>query len=232
MSGFLKQMKWQFILLQKNNIIGISFGVTLVYGIFLYALKGIGDFDKFLVAMVLSDPSVIGYFFIALAIYTEMKHQVLQAIFVSPVNIHQLLISKALSISIIGVVCSLVLALSVKGFDFDIATYIIGSFGLCILSTLLGLSMLTFADEFLKFSLLSAPVFLVFLGIPFLQYLGVKEIGMVKYLFPIQGSVDLIDNAIRGTVINRWYSYLSLVSLMPLLYLIAFRLFTKKIVYR
>jgi fluoroquinolone transport system permease protein len=161
-----------------------------------------------------------------------MKHQVLQAIFVSPVNIHQLLISKALSISIIGVVCSLVLALSVKGFDFDIATYIIGSFGRCILSTLLGLCMLTFADEFLKFSLLSAPVFLVFLGIPFLQYLGVIEIGMVKYLFPIQGSVDLIDNAIRGTVINRWYSYLSLVSLMPLLYLIAFRLFTKKIVYR
>jgi fluoroquinolone transport system permease protein len=75
-------------------------------------------------------------------------------------------------------------------------------------------------------------VFLVFLGIPFLQYLGVIEIGMVKYLFPIQGSVDLIDNAIRGTVINIWYSYLSLVIIMPLLYLIAFRLFTKKIVYR
>jgi fluoroquinolone transport system permease protein len=232
MSTFLKQLKWQFILLHKNDITVISFGITIIYGGILYFVRDVGNLDKVLVSLVLLDPTVIGYFLIALAIYTEIKQQVLQAIFVTPVNIHHFLLAKVVSLSIIGAICSLGLAVSVKGLDFDIATYTIGSFGICILSSLLGLMILTFASEFLKFAMLSAPVFIIFVNISLLQYLGAIDIGVIKYILPIQGSVDLIDNAISGTSINIWYSYISIIILIPVFYRTAYRLFTNRIVYQ
>jgi fluoroquinolone transport system permease protein len=232
MKAFLTQLKWQFILLQKNNIISISLIVTFIYGILLYFLKDINGLDTLMVSLVLNDPSIIGYFFIALAIYSEIKQQILPAIFTTPLNIHTFLLSKTISISSIGLLCSLGLAISVKGFDFDILTFSIGAMSICILSTLLGLYMLTFANEFLKFALLSIPVFLAFINIPLLQYLGIIDMGFIKYLFPIQGSLDLIDTAISGNEINYLVAYLSLLISTPLLYWMAYQQFNKKIVHQ
>ena len=231
MSHFVSQLKWQFTLLQKNNIISISLAVTLIYGVILFFLRDVPHLDKVLVALVLNDPSVIGFFFIALAIYTEIKHQILPALFVTPINLHQFLISRTLAISLIGLLCSMGLALSVKGFHFDMLAYGIGSFGICLMSALLGLIMLTFASEFLNFAMLSVPVFLAFINVPMLQYLGAIDMGFIKYLFPIQGCVDLIEHAVSGTSINHWYSYLSVLVVVPLLYGIAYRLFNSKIVH-
>ncbi len=230
MKTFFAQLKWQFILLQRNNIISISFGVTLIYGLILYLLRDVGSFHAFLVALVLNDPSVIGYFFIGLAIYTEIKHQILSAILVAPISIHHLIISKVLALSVIGVVCSIGLAVSVLGLEFDMLSYATGSFGICVLSALLGIAMLTYTSEFLKFTLVSIPVFLVFVNLPLLQYLGIVDLGIVKYILPIQGSVDLIDYSISETSINIWLSTLSLVLYIPIFYAFAYRRFTKKLV--
>lgn len=232
MKKFIVQLKWQFLLLQKNSIIGISVAVTLIYGVLLYLLKEMGSVDMLLVFLVLNDPAVIGYFFVALAIYTEIKHQILPAIFITPLNMHTYLLSKTVAISTIGLVCSLGLAITVKGVDFDMLSFIIGTMGVCVLSTLLGIFMLTFANEFIKFGMLSIPVFLTFINVPLLQYLGVIDMGFIKYLFPIQGSLDLIDTAISGTDINDWGAYISVLVMVPLFYWLAFKQFSKKVVYQ
>lgn len=228
MNSFLKQLKWQFILLNKNNIITISLVVTLVYGVILYFLKDTNGIDKFLVSLVLNDPSVIGYFFIALAIYTEIKQGVFNALFVTPVNTHEYLISKIIALSIVGTVCSIGLVLPIKGLDFDIVNYTIGSFSICLLSAILGLIVLTFASDFLNFALLSIPVFFLFTGISLLHYLGAINIGNFKYLLPVQGVLDLIDNAVSNTKINYQYVYLLMGVYTPSFYILAHRLFTKK----
>lgn len=230
MRTFITQLKWQFILLQKNSIISISLAVTFIYGLLLFFLRDMNSLDTLLVALVLNDPSVIGFFFIGLAIYTEMRDQVLPAIFTTPLDIHFLLISKIVSISTVGLICSLGLAISVKGFDFDILSFAVGSMGICLLSTLLGLFMLTFADEFIKFAMISIPIFLIFINIPLLQYLTIIDMGSVRYLFPIQGSLDLIDSAVSGTEINYWLAYGTIVVMVPIHYRLAFQRFSKKIV--
>ena len=230
MKAFFIQLKWQFIILQKNNIISISLAVTFIYGLLLYFFRDTGNLDKILVALVLNDPSVIGYFFIALAIYSEERHQILTAIIVSPLSIHKFLISKTLSLSIIGLVCSLGLAISIKGFQFDILNFSVGALGICLLSALLGIMMFTFVSEFLKFVMLSIPIFLFFISVPLLQYLGAIDMGLIKYIFPIQGSTDLINTSFSGVEINFWYSYISLFILVPLFYWIAYRLFSRKII--
>lgn len=230
MNYFFKQLKWQFIILNKNRIITISLVVTLVYGVILYFLKDTNNIDKFLVSLVLNDPSVIGYFFIALAIYTEVKHGVFNALFVTPVNIHEYLISKIIALSIVGTVCSIGLALSIKGFDFNIVNFIIGSFSICLLSAILGLIVLTFASEFLNFALLSIPVFFLFTGISLLHYLEAIDIGGFKYLLPVQGGLDLIDNAVSDTKINYLYVYYLLTFYISIFYFLAHRLFKNKYV--
>lgn len=228
MNSFLNQIKWQFILLQRNSIISISLIVTMVYGLILYFLKDAKYIDHLLVSLVLNDPSVIGYFFIAIFIYTEIKYGVLSAIFITPVNIHQYLISKIISLSIIGTICSIGLVLSVKGLDFDVFNYIVGSFCICLLSAIIGIITLTFASEFLSFALISIPIFFFFTGISLLNYLGTIDIGNLKYLFPVQGGLDLIDNAVSNTNIKYDYLYISLSVSIVLLYFVASRLFTRK----
>lgn len=230
MNSFLTQLKWQMVLLQKNKIISISLVVTLMYALPLYFLRNIGSLDEVLVVLIMNDPSVIGYFFIGLAIYTEIKHQVLSAILVTPVSIHTLLISKVVALAAVGVVCSLGLALSMKGFELDLLSFCLGSLGICVLSALLGVIVLTFASEFLKFVLLSIPVFLAFVGIPLLQYFGLIHLGLLKYLCPVQGSLDLIDHSVSGTSIHHAWSYVSTLLFVGAFYLLAYRRFQLKLV--
>jgi fluoroquinolone transport system permease protein len=230
MKTFRAQLKWQFILIHKNNIITISFVVTVIYGALLFFLKETKYINELLVSLVLNDPSVIGYFFIALFIFTEIKQGVLNALFVTPLIIHQYLISKIFTLAVIGTVCSFGLALSVKGLSFGIVNYLIGSFSICLLSSIVGLIVLTFTSDFLNFALLSIPLFFLLTGISLLDYLGVIDGGAFKYLLPIQGGMDLIDNAVSGKRINSGYVILSLSLSIPIFYTIAFRLFTKKFV--
>ncbi len=230
MNSFFKQLKWQFILLNKNSIITISLVVTLVYGVILFFIKDTNNIDKFLVSLVLNDPSVIGYFFIALAIYTEIKHGVFNALFVTPVNTHEYLISKIIALSIVGTVCSIGLALAIKGLDFNMVNYIIGSFSICLLSAILGVIVITFASEFLNFALLSIPVFFLFTGISLLHYLEAIDIGDFKYLLPVQGGLDLIDNAVSNTKINYAFVYFLLTFYISIFYALAYRLFKNKYV--
>jgi fluoroquinolone transport system permease protein len=230
MSTFLKQLKWQFVLLQKNNIINISIAVTAIYGIILYFIKSLGNLDVLLITLVLNDPSIIGCFFIALSIFSEIKNDVLSAVFTTPISPHQYLITRTIALSVIGLLCSLGLAISVKGLDFGIFPYAVGATGICVLSAFLGIIILTYASDFLKFALLTLPFFIFFIIIPMMHYLKVIDLGFFQYIFPVQGSIDLIENGISGKEINEWYAYLSIVIWAPLFYYVAYRMFNQRIV--
>lgn len=235
MTSFLRHIKWQFVLLQKNNIVGISLGVTLLYGLILYFFRDFEYIHKLLVGLVLNDPTVIGYFFIALSVYTEIRQGILPAIFVAPVRLHHYLLSRVISLSLIALVCSLLLAFSIRGMEFGIYKMVLfsmGAMGVSILSALLGLIMLTFAKEFLNFAMMSVPIFLIFINIPLLDYLGGIDTGVFRYLFPIQGGLQLMANSLDPHVefsIPILHSLLLLIWI-PLFYFAAFRLFEKKII--
>ncbi len=232
MKALAQQLKWQFILLQRNNIISISIVVTLIYGLLLFFLRSSANIDKVLVALILNDPTVIGYFFIALAIYTEMKHQILPAIFVTPVHLHHYLLSKTLPLSLLGLICALGLAISIKGLSFDITAFSIGAFGISVLATLLGVVVLTYSDDFLKFALLSFPVFLPVINLPLLHYLNAVDLSLIIQLTPIQGGLNLISASLtEGTGIS-WLSIISLVIWTPIFYIAAYHRFNSTIIHK
>lgn len=232
MKALAQQLKWQFILLQRNNIISISIAVTLIYGLLLFFLRSTANIDKVLVSLILNDPTVIGYFFVALAIFTEVKHQILPAIFVTPVNTHHYILSKSLSLSVVGLFCSLGLAISVKGLSFDILAFSIGAFGISILAALLGIIVLSYSDDFLKFALLSFPVFLPVVNLPLLHYLNGIDLGFVIHLLPIQGGLNLIAESLIENSALSWFSIISLAIWIPLFYIGAYRRFSSTMIHQ
>ena len=232
MKNFFNQLKWQFILLQKNNIISISFGVTFFYGLILYALRDIGHMDKVLTSIVLNDPATIGFFFIGLIISTEKKNEVLSALFTTPINPHVYLTSKVLALSLVGLLCSLGLAIPILGFSFHIFIFSFGAFGICVISALLGIIMITYTLEFLKFVMKSILVFLIFLNLPLTQYLGIIDIGLVKYLLPLQGGLDLISNSYNAeiNIIVVVVGFVSIIFWSGVFYYFSYRLFKQRII--
>ncbi|RPG30246.1 MAG: hypothetical protein CBB72_014155 [Muricauda sp. TMED12] len=221
MNTFARQLKWQFVILAKNQIVTMSFMVTLLYIGLLFGLGKTAYLDQVLMAIILNDPTVIGYFFIGLSLFTERKQNVHEAMAVSPVNLKTVLLAKTVAITTIGVGCSLALVIPLKGLSFDLVDFTLGSIGLCALSALLGLYVQTFTSEFLKFAMVSIPIFLAFTSVPLLQYLGAIDLGGLKYLLPVQGPVSLIDHALSGTAMNMWYAYGSITVLVLLGYLMA-----------
>jgi len=88
MSELFKQIKWQFLIFQKNNLITMIAAMTGVYVLLIYFLKGFGNLEKFITLLIYNDPAVIGFIFIGISIILEKDQEVLPALFVTPLNPH------------------------------------------------------------------------------------------------------------------------------------------------
>lgn len=230
MKSFFTLLKWQARLLYRNNVINISLAVTFIYMSMIFVLRDIEHMDKVVIAIILNDPAIIGYFFIALSIYGERKNNTISAITTSPVSIHQFLLTRVIVLSLIGTLCSLLLIVPIQGLDFNVWAFINATFGICFIACCLGLIMQTFADEFLKFALISVPIFIIGFGVPLLHYLNGIDLGGFKYAFFIQGAVEMLDYAISNVAYNPIYSYISLLIFSVVLFKIAHHLFILKVI--
>lgn len=231
MNELIQQIKWQFILLQRNNVITISIVVTAIYALLFFVIKDLGNTDKILTLLILNDPAIIGLFFIGLSVIMEKDQQVVAALFVTPISYHFYLISKVLSLSIIGWVCALGMGFAAVGTSFHFIHFSAGVLGICILSCLAGAWLVCYTAAFMRFMLKSIPILLIFVNLPLLNYFGVTDIGLFK-IMPAQGSLNLIaashDTSLSLSAII--YGYASIVFWIPLLYWLAYRTFMSKIV--
>ena len=231
MNELIQQIKWQFILLQRNNVITISIVVTAIYALLFFVIKDLGNTDKILTLLILNDPAIIGLFFIGLAIIMEKDQQVLTAFFVTPINHHIYLISRVISLSIIGWACAVGMGLAAVGTTFHIVHYSMGVLGICVLSCLAGVLLVCYTSEFMRFMLKSIPILLIFVNLPLLNYFEVTDLDIFK-IMPAQGSLNLIEasynNTFTGSAII--YGYISIIFWVPLMYWLAYRTFMSKIV--
>lgn len=225
------QVKWQFVLLARNNIIVLSLAVTAIYAGIFFAVKDLGNMEKFLTLLILNDPAIIGLFFIGLMVIIERNQQVLNALFVTPVSHHVYLISRIFSLSVICLICALGMAFSALGTAFNPVHFSMGVFGISIISCLAGIYLVSITKEFMAFTLKSIPVLLLFINVPVLNYFEVTDIALFR-IFPAQGSLDLIINSYSDTPNSSQllYGYMSILIWIPGLYWVVFKKFTSKVV--
>ena len=218
------------MILHKNNLIAISIVVTVMYALIFFLIKDLGNMDKVLTLLIYNDPAVIGLFFVGLSIIMEKNQQVLSALFVTPVNHHIYLISRILTLSILGWACALGMGLSILGTSFYMLHFSVGVFGTCVLFSILGIIVVSYTTEFLLFLLKSIPV-LIGLSLPLLNYFNLTDISLF-YFTPLQGPLNLIINSYAENPINSelLYGYISTIFWIPVFYFFAFRIFKAKMI--
>jgi len=230
MRQLLQQIKWQFMILHKNNLIAISVVVTVMYALIFFVIKDVGNMDKVLTLLIYNDPAVIGLFFVGLSIIMEKNQQVLSALFVTPVNHHVYLISRILTLSILGWACALGMGISILGTSFYIGHFSAGVFGTCVLFSIMGIVVVSYTTEFLLFLLKSIPI-LIGLSLPLLNYFNLTDIGLFYYT-PLQGCLNLIVNSYSEVPVasELIYGYISIVFWVPVFYFFAFRIFKARMI--
>lgn len=230
MKSFITQIRWQFVLLYKNNLIVISIAVTAIYALIFYLIKDLPNVEPFLTLLIYNDPAIIGLFFIGLSVIMEHNDNVLPALFVTPVSHHHYLLSKIIALSIIGWVCASGMALAILGFEVQWIHFSFGVLFTCAIFSMLGLFVVSFTTDFLSFMLRSIPLMLLF-SLPLFNYLGLSDIALFRYT-PIQGPLNLTVFSFSPQA-DIWpiiWSYLSSILWIPILYIVVFKVFVKRMI--
>jgi len=230
MSQLLTQIKWQFLIFWKNNLITMIAAMTTVYVVLIYFLKGFGNIEKFVTLLIYNDPAVIGFIFIGISIILEKDQEVLPALFVTPLNPHFYLISRIITLSTLGFCGALAIILTAKGTSFNLIHFSFGAFSTCVLFCLLGIFIVSRTTEILHFLLRGVPL-LILMSLPLLNYFELTDLSFLK-LFPVQGGLNLMVNSYRETPIF-WeiiFGYILIAVWIPLLYWLVYRIFVSRIV--
>ncbi|HSK72400.1 MAG TPA: hypothetical protein VK892_11925, partial [Pyrinomonadaceae bacterium] len=132
MSELFKQIKWQFLIFQRNNLITMIVGITAFYVLIIYFLKDFAGVEKFITLLIYNDPAIVGFIFIGISIILEKDQEVLPALFVTPLNHHVYLISRIITLSSIGFFGAFVMVLTAKGISFNFLHFSIGAFLTCV----------------------------------------------------------------------------------------------------
>ena len=190
MKHFLSQLKWQLKILARNNLITISVAVTLIYTLIFYFLKDLPNTDKFLTLLIFNDPVIICFFFVGISIIMEKNMHVFSALFVSPLNHHAYLIAKVVALSLIGLACAGGMTIAMLGWQLSWVHFILGVIGTSAICGLAGIFVVSYADEFLQFTLRSIPL-MIFLSLPLLNYFNLTDISLFNFT-PMHGPLNLI----------------------------------------
>lgn len=229
MTQLLKQIKWQFLIFQKNNLVTMIAGITAFYVLLIYLIKDFANVEKFITLLIYNDPALVGFIFIGISIILEKDQQVLPALFVTPLSHHLYLISRIIPLSAIGFCGALAMVLMAKGISFNVILFSVGSFSTCILFCLMGIFVISYTTEILHFLLRAIPL-LIFMSLPLLNYFELTDLSVLK-LFPVQGGLYLMVNSYQEqpNFAEVIFGCISIAVWTPLLYWLVYRIFTRKI---
>lgn len=230
MKGLLSQLKWQFLIVLKNNLIYISIAVTFLYGVIFYFIKDLPNTDRVLTLLIYNDPAIIGLFFVGLSVIMEKNESVLPALFVTPINHHVYILSRVLVLSFVGWACASGMTLAMLGPEIDWVSFSFGVLGTCFVFSLAGIFVVSYTDEFLNFMLMAIPV-MIFLSLPLFNYFELTDTVLFKFT-PVEGALNLIIDSFedRHENTNTILNYGSMVIWILLLYTGVFKVFVNRIV--
>jgi len=159
---------------------GFYYAYILVSLIYIAGLRTLPTgTGKYLSVLVLySDPAVLGFFFIGGIVLLERGQNILESLFVTPLRIHQYILSKAASLTIISTVSSFAIIFFSFGSAFNPIPLLLGIVTGSLFFTLLGLGVAVRSKTINGFLLIS-PLYTIAFFLPFLDYLNMFK----TYLF-------------------------------------------------
>lgn len=179
--------------------------------------------------VLVSDPAVLGFYFIAALVLVEKGEGVLDSLVVTPLGVDGYLLSKLASLTALALAASLAVAAIVRGGGFDIPLLVAGITLTSVFFVLLGFVAVARFDSINEY-FLSAAAYGTVLYAPLLGFVGVVETPLF-YLLPVRPALVLVHGAFAG--VAPWETayavgYLSLGSVVA--YVLARRSFRRHVV--
>ncbi|WP_437300184.1 ABC transporter permease [Sorangium sp. So ce426] len=195
MNRLLSTILWDLKLQARYNIVAVACVVTALYILLFRALPAAGT-EEILVLLLYTDPSMLGFMFIGALVLFEKDANILRAITVTPLRRWQYLWSKAISLTLIAVPASVVMALAAGGavanWGFLILAIVLSS----LLFVMLGFTGVARVTTFNQY-IIVVPLFLAPLCLPLLGLFGVMD-AFWFYIIPSQASLILFEAAFRA----------------------------------
>ncbi|MGL5085413.1 MAG: hypothetical protein ACRC68_06775, partial [Clostridium sp.] len=190
LNWIIHEIKLQVI----NGLYGVYIIVNLVY-IFLLGYVPDEYVDVASTFIIFSDPTVLGLIFIGAFILLEGRSSVIQGIGITPLGTRNYILGKVISMQIIGIVTSLIIAITYKGFDFNIGLLIITILIGSMVFTMMGILASAYCRNINDYLLIISVIGVV-LALPAINFLGVNF--KLLNIIPTYSVVNLVWQSITN----------------------------------
>lgn len=197
MNRFASLLKLDMILIIRNRILHIAALITALYAGILQVLPE-NNFITVMITLIFTDPVTLGFMFIGVMVLFEKGGNTLQALSVTPVRAEEYLWSKAITLTLVALVASVLMALAGVGLQFRPGFLIAAVVFSSILFVFIGFIGVSKVKTFNQYFIV-IPVFMVPGFLPFLNFFHITDTWL-WYLLPTQASLVLFSAAFETTV--------------------------------
>lgn len=204
--------------------------VTIIY-IFILKFLPASYQNDFLVFVIFSDTSILGYFFIGGIVLLEKGQGILNNIFITPLRLYEYIISKALSLSFLSLLASITIVFFTHCPPINLSLFMAGVFLSNLCFTFLGLAISARSVNVNSY-LLTASLIIIPFCLPLLAHFNILE-NNTFHLLPTYASLTLIKTIFLQ--LNNKVAIFAILSLLIwcyLTYLLAIRWFTRYVILR
>ncbi|WP_214481776.1 ABC transporter permease [Bacillus sp. SM2101] len=204
--------------------------VCLFYVIVFHFLPD-AHLEKVSIAIVFSDPSALGFFFIGGIVLLEREQSTLDSLFVTPLRIHEYFISKIMSLTILALMSSTFTMLIFHHDQLNILTFSVAVVLTSIFFTLLGLILAVRVSSVNGYLYLS-PLYIIVFFLPLLEYFNIYDTWLMN-LLPTRATLLLLDGSLDTITVSQFiYACIIQAVWILVVYVIAYKAFYKFIVLR
>ncbi|MEZ2717076.1 fluoroquinolone export ABC transporter permease subunit [Niallia circulans] len=176
------------------------------------------------ILIVFTDPSVLGFFFVGGIVLLERDQSIFSTLYVTPLKIHEYLISKVMSLTLLAAVTSIVLLVAIHQISFHVVPFLLAVILCSMFFTLLGINLAVRVKSVNVF-LYTSPLFVIVFYLPLVDYIGIYDTP-IFFILPTQAILLLMEGAFRGVSIGIYlYSVVILAVWIGLVYLWTYRSF-------
>jgi fluoroquinolone transport system permease protein len=170
----LGDMKFQY----KYGFYTIYLFLVVLYACIFFALPESAR-QKAALIMILTDPAAMGLFFMGAILMLEKSQRVIDTIAITPVRVWEYIISKAVSISVISILVSIILA--VLSGNSNLFGIVIGTLFGSIIFTMIGLLIAVHTNSLNSFMIGTVPIELIFFVPAILYLFGLQSDWMLLH---------------------------------------------------
>lgn len=183
----------------RYQLIGAAVLVTALYSLILIPMKQ-HELDKAMLFLIFSDPVALGMLFIGSLILFERTDRTLEAIVITPLKRWQYLWSKALSLTLIALACSVAMALVGFGWRVNWFWYLVGIALSSFIFVFLGFAIVTTCRTFNQY-IMKMGIYLIPVALPLLNYAGVTDTKL-WYIIPTQATLILMNTIVEAQLVG------------------------------